>query len=159
MIDGARVIELVRHEDDRGFLYEIIHSTDEFLPKFGQVYVVCSPVRGSVRAFHKHAVLWDYFCIVKGAAKFVLAKGSERGMRSALRQGKDFKPQALETYVLSERKPRLLVVPPDTWHGWMSLEDETILVSTASEVYNRERPDEVRISSDVFGDVWSVRGR
>ena len=47
-IEGVRLIELVRHEDDRGYLYEIIHSTDQFLPKFGQVYIVCSPVRGSV---------------------------------------------------------------------------------------------------------------
>lgn len=116
-IEGVRLIELVRHEDDRGYLYEIIRSTDEFLPKFGQVYVVCSPVRGSVRAFHKHAVLWDYFCIVKGAAKFVLAKASERGVRSALRRGEESRAQALETYVLTERKPSLLVVPPGTWHG------------------------------------------
>jgi hypothetical protein len=33
------------------------------------------------------------------------------------------------------------------------------LLSTASEVYNRERPDELRVSPDVFGDVWAVKGR
>jgi len=63
------------------------------------------------------------------------------------------------TVVIGERRPRLLVMPPGVYHGWMSLEDDTLMVSTASEVYNRENPDEVRIPPDSFGDVWTVQGR
>jgi dTDP-4-dehydrorhamnose 3,5-epimerase len=158
-IDGVQLVELVRHEDDRGFLYEMIHATDSFVHKFGQVYVVCSPVRGAVRAFHKHAVLWDYFCVVRGAGKFVLAQADDEEVRRSRDGGEECAPTALETYVLTERKPALLVVPPGIWHGWMALEDNTLLVSIASEVYNREDPDEVRTSPDVFGDVWPVKGR
>ena len=33
------------------------------------------------------------------------------------------------------------------------------MISTASHVYNREKPDEVRIPPDSFGDVWAVKGR
>ena len=57
MIKGVRLIELVRHIDDRGYLYKVIHSTDDFLHKFGQNYVVCSPIRGAIRAFYRHDVL------------------------------------------------------------------------------------------------------
>ncbi|MBI3961573.1 MAG: dTDP-4-dehydrorhamnose 3,5-epimerase family protein, partial [Deinococcus sp.] len=57
------------------------------------------------------------------------------------------------------RNPTLIGVPPGVYHGWMALEDDTQLISTASEVYNRERPDEVRIPPDSFGDVWTVQGR
>ena len=159
VIDGVQVVELVRHEDDRGFLYEVIHATDNFVHKFGQVYVVCSPVRGSIRAFHRHSVLWDYFCIVQGAAKFVLALADDEEIRRPRNAGEECVPRALETYVLTDRKPALLVVPPGTWHGWMALEDNTLLVSIGSEVYKREDPDEVRASPDIFGDVWSVKGR
>lgn len=159
MIEGVRLVELTRHEDDRGYLYEIIHSSDDFLAKFGQTYVVCSPTRGTIRAFHKHAVLWDYFCVVRGSAKFVLARVSQEEAQQASAAGRECTPDALETYVLSERKPALLVVPPDTWHGWMSLEDNTMVVATGSEEYNRRQPDEVRVSPYVFGDVWTVRGR
>jgi len=158
-IAGVRLVELVRHEDDRGFLYEMLHATDNFVHKFGQIYVVCSPVRGSIRAFHRHSVLWDYFCIVQGAAKFVLALADDEEIRRYRNAGEECVPRALETYVLTERKPALLVVPPGTWHGWMALQDNTLLVSTASEVYNREAPDEVRASPDVFGDIWTVKGR
>jgi dTDP-4-dehydrorhamnose 3,5-epimerase len=158
-IEGVRLVELVRHEDDRGFLYEVIHSTDNFVHKFGQVYVVCSPVRGSVRAFHRHSVLWDYFCVVRGAGKFVLALADDEELRRCRNEGDECVPVALETYVLTERKPALLVVPPGIWHGWMALEDNTLIVATGSEVYNRKDPDEVRASAGVFGDVWAVKGR
>ena len=158
-IAGVQLVELVRHEDDRGFLYEVIHATDSFVHKFGQVYVVCSPVRGAVRAFHKHAVLWDYFCVVRGAGKFVLALAGDEEIRRSRNEGEECAPTALGTYVLTERKPALLVVPPGIWHGWMALEENTLVVATGSEVYNREDPDEVRTSPDIFGDVWSVKGR
>jgi dTDP-4-dehydrorhamnose 3,5-epimerase-like enzyme len=69
------------------------------------------------------------------------------------------KPDYLESFVLSERQPSLLIVPPGYWHGWMAIEDETIVLSTGSEVYDRKNPDELRVSPDVFGDVWAVKGR
>ena len=51
----------------------------------------------------------------------------------------------------------MIVVPPGVYHGWMSLEDDTQLVSTASEVYNREKPDEVRIPPNSFGTFGKSR--
>ena len=65
----------------------------------------------------------------------------------------------MQIVVSGPRNPALIVVPPGVYHGWMALEDDTQLISTASEVYNREKPDEVRIPPDSFGDVWEVKGR
>jgi dTDP-4-dehydrorhamnose 3,5-epimerase len=159
MIEGVQVISLERHIDDRGYLYEVIHATDDYLPKFGQTYVVASPARGTIRGFHRHDQLWDYFCVVRGTGKFVVVKANDAETAQASAAGGCIKPEAIETFILSERKPSLLVVPPGHWHGWISLEDETLVVSTGSEVYNRSAPDELRVSPDVFGDVWSVKGR
>ena len=159
MIEGVRVIPLERHIDDRGYLYEIIHATDDYLPKFGQTYVVASPVRGTIRGFHRHDLLWDYFCVVRGTGKFVVARHADADVKAASAEGRSMKPDQIETFILSERKPAMLIVPPGHWHGWMAVEDETIVVSTGSEVYDREKPDEVRVSPDVFGDVWVVKGR
>jgi len=63
------------------------------------------------------------------------------------------------TIVGSFRNPRLIVVPLGVYHGWMCLEDDTQLISTASHVYNRENPDEVRMPPDSFADVWTVKGK
>ena len=154
MIDGVKVIDLVTHEDDRGYLTEVVsHSGDAgphgVVHQFGQVYLVGDPVRGTVRAFHKHAELWDWFFISHGGAKFVLKDDREGSPTHG----------EMMTVVASSRKPRLIVVPPGVYHGWMSLEDDTQLVSTARHTYNPTNPDEVRIPPDSFGDVWTVKGR
>ena len=93
--------------------------------------------------------LWDWFFISHGSAKFVLKDDREDS------------PTYGETMqvVIGERNPTLLVVPPGVYHGWMSLEDDTQMVSTASHTYNREQPDEVRIPPDSFGDVWTIKGK
>ena len=154
MIKDVKVVDLTIHEDDRGYLVEIARHADDPEPhgivhQFGQVYLVGYPARGAIRAFHKHNELWDWFCISHGSAKFVL---------------KDDRPDSptyeeMMTIIASERKPRLIAVPPGVYHGWMSLEDDTQMVSTASHTYNRENPDEVRIPPDSFGEVWAVEGR
>jgi len=61
--------------------------------------------------------------------------------------------------IASSRNPSLIAVPPGVYHGWMSLEDDTQMVSIASEVYRRGAPDEVRIPPDSFGEIWAVQGR
>ena len=154
MISGVDVIDLIVNEDDRGSLTVLARSFNDTRPNgvikdFGEVYLVSNPSRGTIRAFHKHDQLWDFFIIVLGSAKFVL---------------KDDRPDSLtygemNTVVTSGRQPRLIAVPPGVFHGWMSLEDQTQLISIASHIYNREKTDEVRISPDSFGDVWTVQGR
>lgn len=148
-IKDVSLVDLTMHQDDRGYLYELVHITDTFVPQFGQVYIVGDPVRGTIRAFHKHAELHDWFAIVHGSAKFVLKDDRQDSPTYG----------EVASFVLSERNPKLLVVPPGVYHGWMSLEDDTIMVSTASHTYNREKPDEVRIPPDSFGDIWTVKGR
>ncbi|MHA1380653.1 MAG: dTDP-4-dehydrorhamnose 3,5-epimerase family protein [Candidatus Helarchaeota archaeon] len=149
MIKDVRIINLIAHVDDRGYLIEIIRATDSHFTKFGQVYLVGNFAKGTIRAFHKHNILWDWFFISHGSAKFVLIDDRKNSPT--------FKEQ--NVFVVSSRNPSLIAVPPGVYHGWMSLEDDTQMISTASEVYNRENPDEVRISPDTFGDVWTIKGR
>ena len=149
VIEGVESVNLVARVDDRGYLIEIARATDPFLRKFGQVYLVGNFAKGTVRAFHKHEALWDLFFINHGAAKFVLV--DDRVVSPTYKE--------MNTFVVSARNPTLIVVPPDVFHGWMSLEDDTQMISTATKVYCRERPDEVRVPPESFGDVWTVKGR
>ena len=153
-INDVVLIPLPSHIDDRGYLFEIarVHGSEgshSVVHQFGQVYLVGDPVRGTARAFHKHRKLWDFFCISHGSAKFVLVDDREN---SSTRN-------VMSQFVLSGRNPSLLVVPPGVYHGWMSLEDDTQMVSIASEPYDAENPDETRIPPDSCGDVWTVVGR
>lgn len=153
-IEGLLVVRLEMYEDDRGYLYEVIHDSDFFVPRIGQVYVVGDPVRGAIRAFHKHRELHDWFCLARGSAKFCFV--DDRPDSPTYRK--------TDTVVISGRRPSLLVVPPGVHHGWMALEDDTIMLSVASDLYDRENPDEERVSphafDDLFGkDPWQVEGR
>jgi len=149
VIKDVKKIDLIAHVDDRGYLIEILRSSDDYFTKFGQVYLVGNFARGVIRAFHKHNVLWDFFFISHGAAKFIFVDDRENSPTY----------KEVNTFVVSSRNPSLLVVPPGVYHGWMSLEDDTQLISTASEVYNRESPDEVRVPPDSLGVKWEVKGR
>jgi len=154
VIQDVKVIDLTAHLDDRGYLIEVARCTGGSEPhcvvhRFGQVYLVGDRTAGTIRAFHKHEELWDWFFISHGAAKFILKDDREDSPTCG----------EMMTLITSERRPRLIVVPPGVYHGWMSLEDDTQMVSTASHTYNADDPDEVRIPPDSFGDVWTVRGR
>ena len=102
----------------------------------------------------KHDELHDWFCIVKGAAKFVLVDDRPNSPTH----------QEFDILVGSDRSPSLIVVPPGIYHGWMSLQPDTIMVSTASHEYNREKPDEARIPPESFNeligeDPWLIKGK
>ena len=140
----VKVYNLETHIDDRGLLYEILRTDADFKPKMNQVYLVKDRTRGIIRAFHKHEELWDYFHIAAGSATFFFFKDIDSGFQKV---------------VLDSRKPQVIAVPPTIWHGWMNLEDNTILVSVGSTCYNAYKPDEERCKPDVLGDVWKVEAK
>jgi len=150
-IDGVYLINLEVHVDSRGLVYEVIHASDVFVNQIRQVYHVIDPRPDTIRAFHAHEQLHDWFHISHGSALFCLVDGR---VQSPTAQGR-------ERVVLTARKPQLLVVPPGVYHGWMSLEPDTVLTSTASEEYVQERPDEHRVPPNAFdalfdGTPWRV---
>ncbi|MCR4316745.1 MAG: dTDP-4-dehydrorhamnose 3,5-epimerase family protein [Planctomycetes bacterium] len=147
MIKDVVLTPLVAHQDDRGYLIEILRASDAQFTKFGQVYLVGNMARGTIRGFHKHDLLIDWFFISHGSAKFALYDDREDSPTY----------KELNEFVISERKPAVLTVPTGVYHGWMSLEDDTQLISIASEVYNRDKPDEYRVPFNSFGYDWTIK--
>jgi len=128
--------------DDRGNLYEILRRDDKEFKGFGQVYFVEDRTPFTVRAFHRHFKMWDWFCITHGAAKFVFF---------------DEKENNPEVVVVDSKQPKLISVPPTIWHGWMSLETDTQMVSIASIPYDKKRPDEERCDPNILGNkIWDI---
>ncbi len=150
-IHDVQQLYLKVHEDDRGYLYEVVHASDSFVPQFGQAYIVGDRVEYITRAYHKHHELHDWFCIVHGSAKFVLVDDREDSPTY----------RKFDILVGTNRTPSVIVVPPGVYHGWMSLEPDTLLCSAASHEYNRDKPDEVRVPPTEFDELigyspWQV---
>ena len=136
------LIDLTRHIDDRGSLVELARKSWGLMPhEINQVYTVHDRAAGVRRCWHKHEYLWDLFTIVHGSAIFAMVGEGGYAKR----------------FVLSDEKPQLLVVPPTFYHGWCSLEDDTLLVSMASHEYNKSEPDEERVSPDSFMELFDNR--
>jgi len=146
------VRDLTVHSDDRGNLFEILRDDDKEYSKFGQVYLVEDRQPNVVRAFHRHFELTDWFTIVSGAAKFVFFKAPK------IMPTMSWKASNPTVVYIDSRRPKLITVPPTVWHGWMSLEPNTRLISVASHSYNAEKPDEERCDPYIFGkDVWKIK--
>jgi len=150
-IELVKVVPLAVNADDRGELAELLRCDDPEFTQYGQHYMVRSYKAGTIRGLHRHRELIDYFTIVRGAAKFRFF--DEEGN--------------CQEVVASERKLVRITVPPTIWHGWMALEDDTILISTATEPYKgvgrTGELDEERVDHDYFDDedydAWAVQAR
>ncbi len=96
-----------------------------------------------MRAFHCHKRKEDYFSVTSGVALVILVKDGK-----------------VERYTMSASKPQLLVIPPEVYHGWKSLTDNTHLLNIVTEPFHTDDPDDHRISWDSFGeDIWQVKHR
>lgn len=148
------ILEIKRiNIDDRGVLVSLIRADDGFaIDKIEEVYVIFNNSKFTIRAFHGHNELIDWFSIVKGSAKFALFDARKKiDGKSNKFFGK------MNEITLSDKHISTLTVPPGIYHGWMSLVDETILVSIANNVYNHTSPDEHRVPPDSWGYKWEIK--
>lgn len=138
------VTDLKVRTDDRGNLFEILRNDDRIFTKFGQVYLVENRTPFTIRAFHRHFKMWDWFCVTRGAAKFVFFQEKENP----------------EIVVVDSKQPKIISVPPKIWHGWMSLQPQTQMISIASEPYSQEKTDEERCDPFILGkEVWQIKAK
>lgn len=124
------------HSDDRrlGFF-------DLFPTRDGDVSLVRLHA-GALSAWHRHQHQTDHFFCVEGSVK--LGHTYNRYTEP-------------EWVVLDAHYPRVVVVKPDRWHGYMDLSGGSILLLYATPKYNPE--DEERRSIDDMGIVWERQPR
>lgn len=141
--------EVVTRGDDRGVFVPFLNNADN-LPdkeslKIKRLYYVYNYGKGVVRGFHYHKIEWKYFMIVNGAAKFVAISPDN--------------PEEVFTFTSSSRRPNLIVIPPGFANGWVSLENETVLVCGSTASFEESIADDQRFDPYKWGDVWTVKGR
>ena len=141
MNTSVQVRPLKVHADNRGTLAEILRCDTPDFTKFGQVYTVRSIESQTVRAFHRHKKMYDWFYIVEGSAQFVFVE--EIPTTPTVCYDHD-------VVVCTQQNPQVITVPPNVWHGWMNLEPNTKLISVASEPYKADAPDEERVDPYYF---------
>lgn len=123
------------HVDDRAVRY-----LDLFPALEGQVNVSIVPPHRLV-CWHKHRKQTDYWFVAKGILKVGIVPPDGKARFE----------------YLTERRPAVLEIPPDHWHGYHSLEEEAVLVYHVTRKY--DPADEIRATAAEIGVDWGIAVR
>ena len=148
MIQGLQCNKVESFIDDRGFLSQILPEGDESF-NIKRIYSTGNFSKGTIRGFHKHSREKKAFFVTSGVAKFVAV--DDRKERPTYKQ--------INTFVLSQLNPSVLVVPTGIYTGWMSLDDKTVIIGISSEPFDKNKPDDERLDPFTYGDVWEIKNR
>lgn len=148
MIEEVKNTSVMSFIDDRGFLSQILPEGDDSF-NIKRLYSTGNFSKGVIRGFHKHKREKKAFFVPSGSAKFVAV--DDRKDSSTYNE--------INTFILSYRKPSVLTIPTGVYTGWMSLEDNTVILGISSEIFDKENPDDERLDPHTYGDVWKVKDR
>lgn len=138
-INKPKLIPIPAHVDGRGFLWQLFEGGN-----VKRAYAVGNFDKNTIRGFHLHREESKWFFIVWGSAKFVTVNE---------------KDETIDSFVLSQKRPAILYVPPGYYNGWKALEDGTILIGMSDKTLEESKKDDYRADPFEFGDVWSVKNR
>lgn len=138
MIEGVVTQQLKQVTDERGWLIEILRSDWKYFQKFGQIYVTAAYPH-IVKAWHMHKRQTDNVACIEGMVKLVLYDGRDSSKTK----------KELNEFVIGEKNPMLIKIPPRIWHGFKAITEKTALVvNVPTELYDYNKPDEFRLPPD-----------
>ncbi len=161
-IETPVLLKIQSISDDRGLLRPITDGIDHNL--FHRCYIVEDYGKFVIRGLHYHKEEIKIFTIVSGAAKFITMKLPEeladRNNEKEIKEYLGQNPDAVQSWVLSSRHHGVLIIPALYANGWISLEDNTILVSLGNLRFEKAKDDDIRINPYIIGEEhWKVIGR
>jgi dTDP-4-dehydrorhamnose 3,5-epimerase len=132
-----RPTRAVPHED--GHVAEVARASWDMLGgPIVQVHTTTT-FQGRIRAWGLHQVTTDRLFVVSGLVRIVIFDG---------RTGSPTHGRVNE-FVVSEKNPGLLIVPPNLYHGWKNIgTTEAIIINMPDHMYNYELPDALDLPWD-----------
>jgi len=130
----------------------MLRSDDPFYTQFGQAYISAT-YPDVVKGFHKHDIQTDHVVCVAGQIKLVLVHEWEVEGTLCHR---------VEEHHLSPMVPKMVIIPPGIWHGWMNVSTETALVvNFSTHPYDRDNPDEDRVNphENPWAYEWGIEDK
>lgn len=133
----AKVKPVKYFVDGRGY------SMFDILPVAGNGQVNLSKLdKGVVKAFHLHEHQEDYVICISGRAKLALANANFSDV---------------EEIYLSPLDQKIVRIPPGIYHGYMALEEGTVILYYVTTRYDNKHPDEQRARWDSLGkEFWDI---
>ena len=133
--------------DDRGTVGFINEFNFEGVKRF---YTVENHKQGFVRAWHAHKKEGKYVMVAKGAAVIGAVE-----IDNWENPSKDLK---VNRYVLSEKNPSVLFIPPGYANGFMSLTEDAKIIFFSTSELNESLNDDIRYDAH-YWEAWKVEER
>ena len=112
--------------DERGWLTEILSTSDSGNKPFGLIHVTTAKP-GFVKGKHHHKRKTEWFCVIKGEAKLML---------------KDLKTKESRVIHLGEGNMLVVKIPPNIFHSIENIgNDEMYLLAYVDEAFDPKDPD------------------
>lgn len=141
LIKGGLVV------DDRGAVSFVNDFNFVGVKRF---YTVENHRQGFVRAWHAHKNEAKYIMAIKGSALIGAVQIDNWDNPS--------KDSKVYRFVLSDKSPAVLFIPPGFANGFMSLTDDTKLIFFSTSELNESLNDDYRYESR-YWDPWKIEER
>ncbi|MBN1799978.1 MAG: NAD-dependent epimerase/dehydratase family protein [Candidatus Lokiarchaeota archaeon] len=135
--------------DDRGSLSFVNDYNFFGVKRFYQVYNFST---STIRAFHGHLKEAKYVYVAEGSAIVAAVKLDNIESPS--------KNEKINRYILSEKKPQILFIPPGYANGFKPLEKRTRILFFSTSTLEESKGDDYRYPADYWGNnIWEVENR
>jgi len=132
MEEIGKIIEGGIFIDDRGPLRFVNQFNFNDVKRF---YQVENHERGFIRAWHGHKKEGKYVYVARGSAWIGLV---------------DMDQLHNDRYVLSDKKPQILYIPPGNYNGFQTLEEDTIIMFFSTTTTEESKGDDYREPYEKF---------
>ena len=135
--------------DDRGCL---AFANDFNFYGVKRFYQVQNFSTSTIRAFHGHLKEAKYVFVAKGSAIVATVELDDIKAPS--------KNQKVNRFILSDKKPQVLFIPPNYANGFRPLEEDTRILFFSTSSLEESKGDDYRFPVDYWGkEVWEVENR
>ncbi len=149
---GMRDLRLIQGGiavDDRGCLN---FANDFNFYGVKRFYQVQNFSTSTIRAFHGHLKEAKYVYVAKGSA--IVAAVELDDVKSPSKNKK------VNRFILSDKKPQVLFIPPKYANGFRPLEEDTRILFFSTSSLEESKGDDYRFPVDYWGkEVWEIENR
>ncbi|MFX1522628.1 MAG: NAD-dependent epimerase/dehydratase family protein [Promethearchaeota archaeon] len=149
---GRRELQLINGGiaiDDRG---SVSFANDFNFYGIKRFYQVQNFSNSTIRAFHGHLKEAKYVYVAKGSAIVAIAELDDVESPS--------KHQKVERFILSDKNPQILFIPPKHANGFRPLEVDTRIIFFSTSSLEESKGDDYRYPADYWGKrIWEVEDR